>query len=149
MAVVVLRDPNAFLGMLAFRDLGFERACLLLQQRDSEETVVRVLQREIVLIGNDPAMLSANGDEVRASRLTGKAGHRIIAAERKGSGFVQLVPELFQADGGRIVPGLREERDHLPKQAYRTSAGRRTRDNASQSGVEECRIGHPISVDLC
>ena len=141
--------PQPLLHGPAFRNLGFKRVCLLLQQRNGKQALVRAGKRGIALIRDDTRMLSTNLGELRPVSFPVKAVHGIGTEEREGLEVVlQFVPEFFQADGSRRMPLHPEQRDHFPKDAHMTATLRRSRDQFPYDFSKALRIRPSIDHKL-
>ncbi len=147
-AIAMFRNPQSLLRSLPFRYLSFERVCLLLQQRNSTQALVRSGEPGVALGGDDPGVLLANLGELLLVHLPVKALHRIGTAEREGMGLAQIVPEFFQVDRRRPIPLCPEERDHFPKDSHMAPALRRSRDHAPNDLGEAPRLRRSIDHEL-
>ncbi len=101
------------LGALSLGDLSPQRLCLLLQQGHGAQAVVLTDQGRIALGGNHSRVFLAYVIEQLAECLTAKAIHRVAAKQRERTLVLELVPELFEPNGGRMVSVHRQQGDHL------------------------------------
>src|SRR5437764_14717548 len=75
--------PQPLLHGLAFRNLGFKRVCLLLQQGNGKQALVWAGKRGIALTRDDTRMLPTNLGELRPVSFPVKAMHGLGTEDRQ------------------------------------------------------------------
>jgi hypothetical protein len=133
------------LQLLALLDLVLQRASALLKPRHLAQAFVGIAAPLVRLGREHVRMCGADLLQVARVRFPEEVPHHVGAKKRERLQPGEVVPQLFEADGGLCVPLPPEEIDHLSVGAHprRVGAPEALLEDGADVQPEAIPVGHP------